>query len=151
MQRPPNPVSNYGRSGSILLLNPTDRNLKDYVAPAPGYGGLDAREARQPAIIRGTVPAYDPTGVAASTATITTLTPATAVHAAADVTCTLTGTGYTTATVILFDGVPVPTTYVSATSMTCVVPVSTLPIKTVAVAVVKPGERPSATRNFTIT
>lgn len=152
MQRPPNPVSPYGRSGGIFLINPTDRNVKDYVAPAPGYGPLDAREARAPAVIRGaTVPAYDPTGVSASTATVASLAPATAVHGAADATCTLTGTGYTTSTVVLLDGVPATTTYISATSVSCVVPVSTSPIKTLVVSVVKPGERPSGSRNFTIT
>jgi len=53
--------------------------------------------------------------------TLTTLAPATAVHATAPLTMTCTGTGFTTETVVTFGGVDLATTFVSATSVTCTV------------------------------
>lgn len=145
-----NPVSPYGRSGSILLVNPTDRGNGRYVVPMVGVGSLSAREARDPRVIRGTTPVYAD-GSAASTATITTLTPSTGVHGTADALCTLTGTGYTTGTVVLFAGMEMPTTYVSATSVTIVAPLSMMPIGTANVTVRNPGQVQSAAKPFTIT
>jgi hypothetical protein len=50
------PVSRYGRSGSVLLLNPTDRNIGRYEVSATP---LNARTARTPTVIRGTAPTYE--------------------------------------------------------------------------------------------
>ena len=145
-----NPMSNYGKSGSILLINPTDRGNNRYVVPMSGVGSLNAREARDPRVIRGTTPLYAD-GSAASTATVTTLTPATGVHGTADLLCTVTGTGFTTGTVVMWGLVEVPTTYVSATSVTFMAPLSTAIVGVVAVGVRKPGEVKSGTQNYTVT
>ena len=48
-QQIPDPVQPYGRSGSILLLNPTDRHTKDKF-------DREAWEFRTPEAIRGAPP-----------------------------------------------------------------------------------------------
>lgn len=147
-------VSPYGKSGSVLLLNPTDRQLEDDYT-IPGYsaqaGESAARIARKPSTIRGTPPTYV-AGAAASTLTFTSMSPNTVARGGADITVNFIGTGFTTSTYIIWNGSPEVTTYVSATSVTTVVKPSLVanPI-TIQATVAKPGEVPAATRPFTFT
>lgn len=64
-------------------------------------------------------------GVPPSAPTLTALDPATAVIGGADVTLTVTGTGFTENSVILFNNSPEPTTFVSDTVVTTIVKPST--------------------------
>lgn len=148
-----NPLSGYGRSGGILALNPTDRNISNYVAPAPLTGALSARTARDPRVIRASVvPVYDPTGASASTSVLSSISPTTGVHLASSLTCTLTGTGFTTSTLATWDGNTVPTTFSSATTIAFTVQLGSEPVaRTALVAAVNPGERPTVSKPFTIT
>lgn len=152
-QQSPSPLANYGRSGGILLLNPTDRNIGRYVAPAPFTSGLTARSARDTRVIRAAVvPVYDPTGASASTATLASIAPSTGVHGGSSVVVTCTGTGFTSATLVMWDGVTQATTFTSATTISFSAQMAGEPAaRTALVAVVKPGERPTATKPFTIT
>ena len=110
-QRVLNPVGKYGRSGGVLLLNPTDRL-------APARYGMTARQLRTPPVIRGTPPTY----VTPVSSVLTTVAPA-AGGVAGGTAVTLTGTGFTEATGVTFGGTAATSfRVVSATSITCVTP-----------------------------
>ena len=86
-----------------------------------------------------------------SPATNPTLTSiATAASGVGNTTCTATGTGFTRQSVLWVNGISYPTTYVSATSLTCSAPkkatAGTLPVKVVTGGVVE-----TATVNWTFT
>ena len=91
---------------------------------------------------------------AASTATVGSLTPNTGPRSAGLISLTVTGTGFTANTVIYAAYSPVPTTYVSATSLTTTA-FNSRPDSGAAgnipVGVVKPGEKISNTVNFAAT
>lgn len=140
------PLSNYGRSGGILLLNPTDRDNKS------GYQKSSA-QLRSAPVIRGLPPGWagpDP-GATPSTATLTTLTPSTIAHGVANAVVTCTGTGFKAGCTIIDGGVALVTTFVSATSCTAVFPHLTAVVGAVNVTVKNPGEVPTTTRPFTYT
>ena len=83
--------------------------------------------------------------------TLTTLAPATAVHATAPLTMTCTGTGFTTETVVTFGGVDLATTFVSATSVTCTVDPTNAVAGTVPVTVHNGPLVSTPAVNFTFT
>ena len=106
-----NPLARYGRSGGVLLLNPTDRRN-------PAAYGKTARELRTAPVIRGTPPTYVPR----APAVLNTVAPATG-PAAGGTAVTLTGTGFTEATGVTFGGTRATSVVVvSATSITCAAP-----------------------------
>jgi IPT/TIG domain len=147
-------ISKYSKSGGVLLLNPTDRHIQKQYR-LTGYSAQahsrPAQIARKPAVIRGTPPNFIG-GTAAATITFTNMSPATAVHGVADLTVTLTGTGFTTNTVLLWNGSPDGCTFVNATTITTVVKPSLVSVAvTVPVALQQPGQLPTATRNFVFT
>lgn len=90
---------------------------------------------------------------AASTATVTSIAPTTFARKN-KITLTVTGTGFTAATVIYADYSPCTTIFDSATQLRCT-NFNTTPDSgaagTILVGVVKPGEKMSATRPFTAT
>jgi hypothetical protein len=106
-----NPVSDYGKSGSVLLLNPTDRVNRYRYLKTPA-------ELRSPPVIRGTPPTY----IAAAPSVVSTVAPATG-GVAGGTGVTLTGTGFLEATGVTFGGI-LATGFlvVSATSITCITP-----------------------------
>jgi hypothetical protein len=59
--------------------------------------------------------------------TLTTLTPATAVAGAANTTVTLTGTGFSAASEVLVNNMPVTKVFTNATTMSTVLPTLSLP------------------------
>jgi len=154
MQRPLNPVSKYGRSGGTLLLNPTDRSLrKNYAIPnMPAAGPMPgAVAARLPAVIRSPIPPVYIGGTKPATITFTSMTPATLAIGGPDTVVTFNGTGLGPDCVIIWNGSPEVTTYVSPTALTTVVKPSLVsgpgPVD-VVVALQKSGEVPTATRPF---
>ncbi len=85
--------------------------------------------------------------------TLTTLAPKTAVAGSADLIVTATGSGYTTSSVLNWNGAALPTNYVSTTSLTATIPASDLTSPgTVSVTVTDPasGDAGSAVVQFTI-
>jgi hypothetical protein len=88
---------------------------------------------------------------AASTATVSGIAPTTFARKTT-ITLTVTGTGFTAATKIVADYVPISTIFDSATQLRCT-SFNTTPDSgaagTINVGVVKPGEKMSATRPFT--
>lgn len=106
-------------------------------------GGWRSGQATDPGVNTG----------AASTATVTTLAPTTFARGNS-ITLTLTGTGFTSATVIYANYNSCATTFDSATQLRCTSFSTTLDsggAGTINVGVVKPGEKISATRPFTVT
>jgi hypothetical protein len=107
-----------------------------------------------PALTPGTMPV--PNQIAASSLspavnpTLTTIAPTTSVHGTAAITMTATGTGFTKQSKIVIGGVPQATTFVSATSLTCL---ATPPAAagTPAVTVVTGGVVTTAPQTWTIT
>ena len=106
-------------------------------------GGWRSGQATDPAVNTG----------AASTATVTTLAPTTFLRGQS-ITLTVTGTGFTAATQLYGNFNPLATTYDSATQLRCTSFNTALDsggAGTINVGVVKPGEKLSATRPFTVT
>jgi IPT/TIG domain len=131
-----NPVGEYGRSGSVLLLNPTDRR-------APIDYGQTAAALRSPAVIRGTAPTY----TAPAAATVSTVSPNTG-GVAGGTAVTLTGTGFAEATGVTFGGVAATSVViVSSTSITCVSPANSAGAKDVVV--LDPNGNGTKTGGFT--
>jgi hypothetical protein len=155
MQSPIIPVGRYGQSGSILLLNPTDRDLRtNYAIPnTPASGPMPgAIAARMPEVIRSPIVPTFIGGTSPATITFTSMAPATAVHGGADVTVIFNGTGFTPETSIIWNGSPEVTTYISPTQVSTLVKPSLVSgAVTVNNAVQKPGEVPTATRPFVFT
>jgi hypothetical protein len=88
-----------------------------------------------------------------STATVTVLGPTTFLRGS-QITLTVTGTGFTAATVIYAAYSPVATTYDSATQLRCTSFNTSTDgggAGTIPIGVVKPGEKISNTMNFTVT
>lgn len=91
-------------------------------------GSWTARFTKQRRNWRGTTKPTAPT--------LTSISPTTAVAGGANATVTCTGTGFVTGvTKVTVDGDDMPTTFVSATSVTFVMPVSALPAGTHSVNV----------------
>ena len=88
---------------------------------------------------------YPPSLWGIGTSVITTVAPSTGVVGAAP-TLTVTGTGFTPTTVVLFDSDPRPTTFVSETQLTATVAALVGPARTVQVTTSNGGSKP-----FTIT
>lgn len=82
--------------------------------------------------------------------TLTSINPTTAVAGSADVTVTLTGTNFSAACEVLFDGQVHPSTFVSPTSMTTVLRPATIP-QTVSNLAVRKGLITTASKPFTVT
>ena len=85
---------------------------------------------------------------------LTTLAPDTAVAGSADLIVTASGSGYTTSSVLKWNGAALTTNYVSATSLTATIPASDLATPgSVSVTVTDPtsGDAGSAVVQFTIT
>jgi len=85
--------------------------------------------------------------------TLASISPTTAVHGAANTTVTLTGTNFnTTYSEVLVNGEVFPRTFVSATSMTIVLPTLTVPAAAVwSVAVRNQGVFVTVSKTFTFT
>jgi outer membrane protein assembly factor BamB len=84
---------------------------------------------------------------------LTTLAPDTAVAGSADLIVTATGSGYTTSSVVKWNGTALATNYVSATSLTATIPVSDLATPgTFSVTAADPsnGDAGSAVLQFTV-
>jgi hypothetical protein len=106
-----NPLSNYGRSGSVLLLNPTDRVNRYRYLKTPA-------ELRSAPVIRGVPPTY----IGAAASALTTVSPATGTTAGGTG-VTLTGTGFIEATGVTFGGTPATGVIInSSTQITCLTP-----------------------------
>lgn len=86
--------------------------------------------------------------VASTTVVLTLLTPDRGFANTADVIVTLTGTGFTAASRVVIDSVPVPTTFVSSTELTVTLDTANKPLKAVPVAVIE-GTGMSNSLNFT--
>ena len=83
--------------------------------------------------------------------TLTSISPTTGVHGAANQTVTCTGTGYVTGvTEATVDGVAQPTTFVSATSVTFPMPLPGMAAGTVSVNV-RNGAQVGAAKTYTVT
>lgn len=82
---------------------------------------------------------------------LSSISPTTAVHGAADVTVTCTGTGFQPASVVRWGTVPKTVTFVSKTSITFTAPVAASAASTVSVTVANPDGRVSGGQNFTLT
>jgi hypothetical protein len=140
MQYNYSPISRYSKSGSILVLNPTDRVVK-------AQSGMTSAQLRDDATLRGL------TAPILVAPTLTTVAPNTAVNGATNLTITCTGTGFVTGCVVLFSGAGLATTFVSATSVTAVIPTAMLTTAGArTVKVLNPGGAGSSnTVPFTIT
>jgi hypothetical protein len=133
-----NPLNEYGRSGGVLLLNPTDR------ANRYRYGKTPA-ELRTYETIRGVPPTY----AAPAAAVVSTVAPATG-PAAGSTGVTITGTGLLDATGVTFGGTPATGVIVtSATTITCLTPPHA--VGAVDVVVVDPSGNGTKTGGFTYT
>lgn len=146
-------ISKYGRSGSVLLLNPTDRDIgKVYAIPNTVLSTRPAVAARKPAVIRSPVAPVYIGGTAPATITFTSMTPNTLVHGGADTLVTFNGTGFGTDCVIIWNGSPEVTNYVSPTALTTTVKASLVSgAVVVQVAIQKSGQVKTATLPFTFT
>jgi hypothetical protein len=86
--------------------------------------------------------------------TITGLSQTSALVGSPDVTLIVMGTGFTPSSVVLFNGLPLPTTYVSATELRTVIPASDLTgiadFATIVLRVFTPGAGVSNPRLFTV-
>jgi hypothetical protein len=153
MQRPISPVSNYNRSGGVLLVNPTDRDLiKNYAIPNSVPGARPALGARSAAVIRSPIAPIFVGGTNPSTITFTSMTPATLAAGGPDTLVTFNGTGLGSDCVIIWNGSPEVTTFVSPTALTTTVKASLVSGAVVVnVALQKSGQLPTATRPFTFT
>lgn len=89
----------------------------------------------------------------AATPTVASISPTTVVHPAAATTVTLTGTGFVTGvTKAMLNGGDVTTTFISATSVSCVIPASALLVAgTIAVSAHNGLLVAPTARTFTIT
>jgi len=152
-QQVPGPLGRYGQSGSILLRNPTDRDVvTNYAMPNYVTPQHPAVAMRRPEVIRADPPPVFIGGTAPATITFTGMTPNTLVHGGADTLVTFNGTGFTPDTSIIWNGSPEVTTYVSATALTTTVKASLVSgAVVVQVALQKTGEVATATRPFTFT
>src|ERR1700719_3850601 len=103
------------RSCCCRLWRGEQRNPAPAAAPSPLPTPLDTRTGPPPA--RPPPPAC---------VTLTTLAPDTAVAGSVDLIVTATGSGYTTSSVVKWNGVALTTNYVSATSLTATVPAADL-------------------------
>lgn len=83
--------------------------------------------------------------------TLTSISPSTGVHGAADMLVTLTGTGFTPASQIWWNGVLDSGIYVSPTQMTTVVKLSLATVGSTNTLQVKQRDTFSAPKTFTIT
>jgi hypothetical protein len=93
---------------------------------------------------------YDEVNVEPVPATLTAIAPNTAVIGGADLTLTATGTGFTAASVIVFGGAALTTTFVSATELSATVQPATASEGIVPV-LVRTGAQDTAALNFTFT
>lgn len=90
---------------------------------------------------------------AAATPTVASISPTTVVHPGAATTVTLTGTGFVSGvTKAMLNGGDVTTTFISATSISCVIPASALTVaKTIAVSAHSGLLVAPTARTFTVT
>lgn len=98
---------------------------------------------------RGAMDYYTPGDSTPAAPTLTSLTPTTVAASAAAGTVTLTGTGFVDGATIEVDGAAVPTTFVSATSLTTSYDPTTAGTKQFTVR--NPDGDTSAARPFTVT
>lgn len=85
-------------------------------------------------------------------AVLTTVAPATVAHGAPNTTITLTGTGFVSGAVVKAGATSLATTFVSATSLTAVLPAAGLvSAGTLQITVVNPGAPASGAKPFTVT
>lgn len=91
-----------------------------------------------------------PAAIFTATPGVGSLSPSTAVINAAALTVTVTGTDFTSNSEILADGVPAPTTYVSATSLRTTVTPGPTP-RTIVVRVKTNGVVSTTSASFTVT
>jgi hypothetical protein len=87
----------------------------------------------------------------ATNPTLTTIAPTTSVHATAAITMTATGTGFTRQSRIYIGGVAQATTYVSATSLTCLATPPLTAVGNVPVTVVSGGVVTTTAQQWNIT
>jgi len=108
-------------------------------------GANKARYTNQKIVLRGTTTTSRPT--------LASISPTTAVHGAANITITCTGTLFVSgATKVTFDGIDQPTTFVSATSVTAPYPLASVPAAKVVSVNVRNNTLLSTTpRSLTIT
>lgn len=136
---PPMPPGRYGASGSVLLLNPTDRAVR-------ALTGLTPAQLRDDATMRGLG--------SGSGVTLTSVAPNTVAAGAGNTAITVTGGGIPSGSTLLWDaaGVLTAVTWVSATSMTATIP-STLLVTagTHQIQVLTPGSTVSFAVTFTVT
>jgi len=85
-------------------------------------------------------------------AVLTTVAPATVAHGAPNTTITLTGTGFVSGAVVKAGAASLATTFVSATSLTAVIPAASLVTAgTLQITVVNPSAPASGAKSFTVT
>jgi hypothetical protein len=129
MQYNYSPVQPYGGSGSVLVLNPTDRSVI-------AQSGLPPAALRDYSTLRGLVVGSGPT--LASTA------PATAVHGAGNTSVVCTGTGFVNGCYVLFNGQGLTTTFTSGTSVSgTILAAQLVTAGTASVQVLNPDPRPA--------
>jgi IPT/TIG domain-containing protein len=84
--------------------------------------------------------------------TISSLSPSTIAHGAADTTVTVTGTNYIQGAAAFSGATQLATTYLSATSLSAVIPAALLASAgTLAITIQNPDSRASSSSNFTVT
>ena len=107
-------------------------------------GSWKSRFTNQKVNLRGTTTSAVPV--------LSSISPTTGVHGAADQTVTCTGTGFVSGrTVVTVGAIDMPTTFVSATSVTFVMPLSTLVAGTQSVNVRNGTKFSTTPKTYTVT
>lgn len=150
------PTNTYAAAGSyvVTLAATVTRNSittvsKDTQQVNAGQSFVDTRGI--PLTVTEEWRARVPGGITATPAPVnSSISPNSAVHGAADATCTITGTGFQPGSVALWGGVAKTTTFISKTSISFTAPILTASAGTVSVTVRNPDGRVSGGQNFTL-
>jgi hypothetical protein len=145
--------------GAGTELSATGANNVNYTYPGGGVLDTNKSVSCGPVLVKATTDAGAPVNPnqnhasslsKATNPALTTIAPTTSVHGTAAITMTATGTNFTPQSRIVIAGVPQNTTFVSATSLTCL---ATPPAAagTPAVTVVTGGVVTTAPQTWTIT
>ncbi len=147
-------VANYNDgTATIFLSQPTATATATATGIAPTGAGAHLAVASYPGdALYGTSVSQATSLAAANPLTLTSFTPVGAVAGSGDTKIALTGTGFGTASVVMVNGAGVATAYVSATTLTAVIPAALLKTTgTLAVTVLDTSlEAVTAAQTFTV-
>jgi len=139
-------------TATIFLSQPTETAMASVTGVSPGPGTHLAVASYPGDVHFGTSVSQAAMLTVVSPLALTSISPAGAVAGSGNTTITLTGTGFSSASVVMVNGAGVATTYGSATTLTAVVPAALLAqLGTLAVTVSDPTrDATTAAQTFTV-